>query len=194
MKSTTIKYYLISLFSILNFSVKAQQLDVKTKTEIQEFVKKETKYLHALKFKKYYKNFNDADDFVIMFKGEKINRKRVLKKSKRKLKKKKGEYSKLERTIMTPFKEFYNDFDLYILTKEDIEQDSKKTTLNKLFGMDITKNWNPKIEFTKNRYLVCLLPKVDFSKSKITSKYGEFMILQILEKNKRKWKVYSSWN
>ncbi|WP_136468043.1 hypothetical protein [Flagellimonas onchidii] len=168
-------------------------MDIKTKTEIYDFVKKETKYLHSLKFKKYFKNFNDLDDFVEMFEGEKINRNRHVKINRRKLKKKKGNYSKSEQVIMTPFEEFFNDFNVHILTKEDVEQDSKKVAITKQLGMDITKNWNPKIEFTEERYLVCLLPKFDSSKATVP-KYGEFMMLQILEKKGNKWKVYSSWN
>lgn len=195
-KSIKTKACLISLFSLLAFSVKAQLLDIETKAEIREFVKKEAKYLQALKFKKYYKNFNDADHFVKMFEGERIdiNRRNKTREVKRALKKKKGDYSGSELAVMTPFDEFYNDFDLYILTKEDIEQDSKKAMINKILGIDITKNWNPKIAFTKNRYLICLLPKIDLSKPETPkSKYGDFMILQILEKNRNTWKVYASF-
>ncbi|MEM6864203.1 MAG: hypothetical protein AAF575_03435 [Bacteroidota bacterium] len=186
------KSILVTFLLLFTFLVHGEQLDVETKAEISDFVKRETKYLKELDFKKHFKNFNDPNDFVLMFQGEELrNKGRRVKVNKRKLRKKKGGYNKFELAIVTPFEEFFEDFNLHILTKQDIEYDSKKAAISKFLGMGITKNWNPKIEFTEDRYLVCLLPKYDASKTSVP-KYGEFMILQIIEKKGNKWKVYSS--
>ncbi len=189
------KIITLTVLIIFSIRINAQQIDIKTKTEIEEFIKKETKVLKNLNYKKYYKSF--SSDFVLMYKSEKINKRRTIENKKKYLKKRKGvtkrEDSKLELILNTSFNEFYNDFNLYILTKEDLKIDSKKPPLLvKLLGNDFTKHWNPKINFTNEKYFVCLLPKYDPSSSTVP-KYGEFMILQILKKEGRRWKVYSSF-
>jgi len=171
------------------FSLNAQHLTPKTEKEITKFVKKEALFLKELKWKKYYKNFSKKD-FVPMFRGEPIRREQKTKWAKKYLKSKRGSSEKMELWITTPFDEFWEAFDLYILSKDDLQNPSKLAPINRILNTDIVKDWNPKIKFTKDHYLVCVLPK---SSTTTVPKYGEFMILQIIEKKRRKWKVRASY-
>jgi len=175
----------------ISFSIQAQESDIDPQVynEIVDFVKEETKLFKELKRKKYFKNFL-KDDFVLMFKEEPINRKEYIKSGKRYLKKRDNE--RMELVITTPFDEFLSEFNLYVLTKNDLEGSDSMSSIIQLLG-DLPKEWNPEIEMTQDRYLICLLPNFDPS-SDTVPRFGEFMIIQILQKNGERWKVYSSYN
>ena len=189
------KTALIILFSLCFFLCKAQKLDAKTEAEIHAFIKKEAKSLRQLKLQKYYGRFYNGDEFVNMFEDEKINRSRRVSRRSMRLRKKalklkkEEDYFSFERVMATPFKQFYKDFNLLIFTKEDIEKGYNKTNNHKKMRQAVIEKWNPKIELTENRYFVCFIPKEDSPR-----KYGDFIILHILEKKGNKWGVYSAWN
>lgn len=175
------------LITLIFFSFSYSQISLsnKEKKSITKFVKKEVKLLKKLKMKKYYSHF-DKSKFHPIFKEESFNMDKQIEKSKSW---KKSKDKKFRLIRKTSFKQFYNDFTLHIYTKQQLEESYSKTALALISKKNILKAINPKVNFTDEQYLIFLCPKF---KEGETPKYGDFFVLQIIEKQGKDWKVIAS--
>lgn len=184
------QFFLLSmLLVLLNFNSSAQvqeQLASKTEASIEQFVQKQMKLLHQFKMKKFYKSYK-VDGFYPIFKEEGFDITEQIKKSKTW---KNSDDKSFQEIKKSSFDEFYNEFTLHIYTKQQLEKDYDKSALRIISEENILKTMNSNIQLTENQYFVFLCPKFEQDKF---PKYGEFFILQLIEKQNGKWKVIASY-
>lgn len=183
------QFFFLSFLLITFYFGSAQEqykIEFTTETSIEQFVQKQMKLLHKFKMKKFYKSYK-IDDFHPIFKEEKFDLTEQIEKSKEWKNSKDRTFQDIKESS---FEEFYNEFTLHIYNKQQLKENYNETALTIISKENILKTMNSSINFTENQYLVFLSPKFETDQF---PKYGEFFVLQLIEKQNGKWKVVSSY-